>query len=237
MRDSGVLRLSSRSRGDRALRLSAALLLAACASKPGPVEPETRSVPYQADTPATASLWNQAPQSLFGNRRAREVGDILTLIVEIDEGAEIGNQVQRNRTSERSFGVGALFGLPQWASGRLPGGAGIEDSVELGGGSRAQGGGTLRREDRVTLRLAARVTERLPNGDLVVEGRQSVRVGAEERRLHASGIVRPEDISRANTITHDKMAEAEIGYVGRGALDRAGRPRLGERVLDMLTPF
>ena len=230
-------RRSPRKRGDRAVVLTTALLVAACTSTPDTPEPDAAPFPYQTDTPATASLWNQDPQSLFGNRRAREVGDILTLIVEIDEQAEIGNQVQRSRQTERSFGVGALFGLPQWASGRLPGGAGIEDSIDLGGGSQASGGGTLRREDRVTLRLAARVTERLPNGDLVVEGRQSVRVNYEERLLRASGIVRPEDISRANTVTHDKMAEAEIGYVGRGALDRAVRPRLGERVLDILTPF
>ena len=233
----GVSRLSPRARGDRALRLSAALLLAACASKPGPVEPSSEPVPYETDVPATASLWNQAPQSLFGNRRAREVGDILTVIVEIDEEAEIGSQAQRGRQSERSFGVGALFGLPQWAAGRLPGGAGVEEAVELGGGTQTTGGGTLRREDRVTLRLAARVTERLANGDLVVEGRQSVRVGSERRLLHAAGIVRPEDISRANTVTHDKMAEADIGYVGRGALDRTTRPRIGARVLDALTPF
>lgn len=216
--------------------LAAAATLAACASTPDtPQTPDP--TPYRTDIPATASLWDTHPQSLFGNRRARQVGDILTLIVEIDEEAEIGNQVQRSRSTERSFGVGALFGLPQWAQGRLPGGAGIDEAVDLGANSSNSGGGTLRREDRVTLRLAARVTERLPNGDLVVEGRQSVQVNREERLLRASGIVRPEDISRANTITHDKMAEADIGYVGRGAIGRSVSPRIGERLLDILTPF
>ena len=226
-----------RARRTRIATGALALALAACASRPEAEPGAEAALPYRTGAPATASLWNQDPQSLFGNRRARQVGDILTLIVEIDEEAEIGNEVQRGRQTERSFGVGALFGLPQWARGRLPGGAGLEESVDLSGGSRTNGGGTLRREDRVALRLAARVTERLPNGDLVVEGRQSVRVNHERRVLHASGIVRPEDISRANTVTHDKMAEADIGYVGRGALDRAGRPRIGERLLDALTPF
>jgi flagellar L-ring protein precursor FlgH len=209
-------------------------LLAACASTPGP---ETASEPLPTEQAATASLWNQHPSSLFGNRRARAVGDILTLIVEIDEEAEIGNQVQAGRTSERTMGVAGLFGLPQLAEGKLPGGAGLGDALDVTSGDQRTGGGTLRRQDRMTLRLAARVTERLPNGDLVVEGRQSVRVNREERVLHAAGIVRPEDISRANTVTHDKMAEAEIGYLGRGAIDRSMRPRLGDRILDAVLPF
>ena len=231
-------RRSPRVRGDRARAafIVLALSLAACASDPG-TPPADAPVPYDTSAPATASLWNQHPQSLFGNRRARAVGDILTLIVEIDEEAEIGNQVQRGRQTERSFGVGALFGLPQWADGRLPGGSGIGEAVDLSGGNQTSGGGTMRREDRVTLRLAVRVTEALPNGDLRVAGRQSVRVNREERLLHAAGIVRPEDISRANTVTHDEMAEAEIGYVGRGAIGRATRPKIGERLLDALTPF
>ena len=218
-----------------------ALLLAACASRPDVPDPADAPAPRDVITPpehpATASLWNQDPESLFGNRRAREVGDILTVIVSIDEEAEIGNDVTRTRTSERRFGITGLFGLPQATAGTLPGGASLDQAIDLGGEQATQGGGTLRREDRVTLRLAARVVERMPNGDLRIEGTQAVRVNYEERILRAAGIVRPEDISRANTVTHDKIAEARIAYVGRGALDRAVRPRIGDRVLDAVLPF
>ena len=211
------------------------LLLAACASTQDTPEPLPRHPGNVAERAATASLWNQHPQSLFGNRRARAVGDILTVIVEIDEEAEIGNEVQRARSGSQSFSVDGLFGLPQEVS--LPGGAPWSPAVDLSRQQQQQGGGTLRREDRVTLRLAARVVDRLPNGDLVIEGRQSVQVNYEERVLRAAGIVRPEDISRSNTVTHDKIAEAEIAYVGRGAIDRAVRPRIGDRILDVIIPF
>ena len=217
------------------------LLLAACASRPGVPDPSEAPAPRDVLTPperpATASLWNQDPQSLFGNRRAREVGDILTVIVEIDEEAEIGNDISRTRTSERRWGITGLFGLPQASAGRLPGGASLDQAIDMGSEQAQAGGGTLRREDRVTLRLAARVTERLPNGDLRIEGSQAVRVNYEQRILRAAGVVRPEDISRANTVTHDKIAEARIAYVGRGAIDRAVRPKLGDRVLDAVLPF
>ncbi|MBB4660310.1 flagellar basal body L-ring protein FlgH [Parvularcula dongshanensis] len=215
-------------------------LLAACASTPEPVpEPPVpeRGVHGAAVPPAVGSLWNQDPQSLFGNRRAREVGDILTVIVEIDEEAEIMGELETARTSQRSLGIRSLFGGPEAVAGQLPGGAGLDPAIDLDSAQARSGGGSLRREDRVTLRLAARVIERLPNGDLVIDGHQSVRVNYEERTLRAAGIVRPEDISRSNTVTHDKIAEAQIGYVGRGVIDRSIRPRLGDRLLDALTPF
>lgn len=185
----------------------------------------------------TASLWNQAPESLFGNRRARIVGDILTVIVEIDEEAEIGNQMDRQRSNTDEFRVGALFGVPQWADGTLPGGATLDPGIDLERSKSISGGGTLRREDRVTLQVAARVTEMLPNGYLVIRGEQRVRVNEEERILRAEGVVRPEDISRSNTIRHERIADARIGYVGRGAINREVKPRLGNRLLDLIVPF
>ena len=220
------------------MRRLALLALAACASRPdGAPRAAAAPSPPRVTPAATASLWHQDPSALFGNRRARTIGDILTVIVEIDDEAEMGRDMSRTRSNNQSFGIGALFGLPGAAAGRLGGDAGIEEAVELSRNQAQAGGGSARREDRVTLRLAARVTGELPNGDLVIDGRQQVRVGYETRLLYATGIVRPEDISRANTVTHDKIAEADIGYVGQGAIDRATRGRLGDRVLDTVIPF
>ncbi|WOI52955.1 flagellar basal body L-ring protein FlgH [Parvularcula sp. LCG005] len=187
--------------------------------------------------PATASLWRQEPESLFGNRRARVVGDILTVIVEIDEEAELKNEVDRDRTSSDSFDMSALFGLPEYAANTLPGGATLTPGVDLNRQRQFSGSGQIRRQDKVTLRLAARVVEQLPNGYLVIRGQQSVRVNYEERILRAEGIVRPEDISRSNTIPHDRIADARIGYVGRGAIDRSVKPGWGTRLLDTVIPF
>lgn len=215
----------------------------ACASAPEqPVEvvPDRRvgSIATPTDPlPATGSLWNQEPASLFGNRRARNIGDVLTVIVEINEEAEIGNEVDRIRNTSEVFAVRSLFGLPDAADTVLPEGANLAPAVDFERDRSFQGRGNIRREDRITLRLAARVESTLPNGDLVIEGIQKVRVNHEERILRASGIVRPEDISRSNTITHDKIAEAHIDYVGKGEISRTVKPRIGNRALDWIIPF
>jgi flagellar L-ring protein precursor FlgH len=222
----------------RVLTCLAASLLTACATRPAPV---TVEAPLRAAPPpvvaATGSLWNQEPASLFGNRRARAIGDILTVIVEIDDEAELDNEVDRSRQVSETFSLRSLFGAEQALADALPNGAGLDPAIDYERSRDFSGTGSVRREDRITLRLAARVTDLLPNGDMLISGEQIVRVNHDERILRAEGIIRPEDISRANTIAHDKIAEARIGYVGRGAIDRTLRPGWGERVVDIITPF
>lgn len=214
----------------------AALTLTACASR----QPEPEDVPVELPLGRpgeSASLWNQDPESLFGNRRARLVGDLLTVLVEINDEAQILNDNQRNRQSERTIEVPAAVGLPQWADRALPGDATLSPGVDISSSERTRGLGQLRRQDRVTLRLAARVTDRLPNGDLVIEGNQSVQVGNDRRQLLVSGIVRPEDISRQNTVQHDRIAEADIRYLGRGPLQGTAQRGIGHRLVDIILPF
>ncbi|MEE4211157.1 MAG: flagellar basal body L-ring protein FlgH [Parvularcula sp.] len=218
------------------------LLVAACAT-PVPVEePAPRPVvqvlaPTPRPEPGSASLWNQDPESLFGNRRAREVGDLLTVIVEINDEAQFLNDTRRERINERLFDAQAALGLPQWAERALPGDAGLNPGVDLESQQRFRGLGNVRRSDILTLRLAARVTGELANGDLVIEGQQNVQVGADHRRLVVSGVVRPEDISRQNTILHERIADADIRYLPRGPLQRTGAEGAGNRFLDIILPF
>lgn len=217
--------------------------LSACASGPGPIPPAQRmvvpEVPYleNADAGPTASLWNQEPQSLFGNRRARNVGDILTVIVQVDENAEMQNSLDRARSNSEDFNVNALFGLPQYANGTLPEGANLAPAVQLTRGQNASGSGTISRQEKITLRLAAQVVQKLPNGHLMVEGTQRIRVNHETRDLRLRGIVRPDDITRNNTIVHDKVASADILYTGHGQIAQSTGPRKGSRILDILIPF
>jgi flagellar L-ring protein precursor FlgH len=224
----------------RAPLLLAAVGVTACASPsiypdvdgPTPVIVERSEVETRS-----ASLWNQEPQSLFGNRRARNVGDILTVIVSVDEAAEMQNSLQRSRSNEEDFSVNSLFGVPEWANPRLPDGASLSPAVSLSRNAAANGDGSIARQERITLSLAAQVVEQLPNGHLVVLGTQRIRVNHETRDLRLHGIVRPEDITRDNTITHDKIAAADIVYSGQGQISRTTRPRVGSRVLDILVPF
>ena len=99
------------------------------------------------------------------------------------------------------------------------------------------GTGELRRAESVTLRVAATVTQILPNGNLVVMGRQQVRVNSELRDLTVAGIMRPQDIGSDNTLRHDRLAEARISYGGRGSLSDVQTPRYGQEILDTLLPF
>lgn len=190
-----------------------------------------------ARTGQTPSLWNQEPQSLFGNRRARNVGDILTVIVSVDESAQLQNSLSRSRSNQEDFNVSALFGAPEYADGTLPEGASLQPAVGVTRSNAASGDGLISRQERITLRLAAEVVEKLPNGHLVVVGTQRIRVNNETRDLRLQGIVRPDDITRDNTITHDKVAAADILYTGHGQIAQTTKPRWGSRFLDLLIPF
>ncbi|WP_136635985.1 flagellar basal body L-ring protein FlgH [Pseudooceanicola onchidii] len=185
----------------------------------------------------SASLWNNHPQSLLGDRRAMRRGDILTVVVEIDDKAEISNSTSRSRSGSESLSVPQLFGIPQIVDRVLPEGATSANAVELGSSSDASGDGSVRRNEKLTLRIAATIVEVLPNGVLHIEGAQEVRVNFELRELVLSGYVRPEDISRQNEITYDKIAQAKVSYGGRGQITDMQQPRIGQQVVDAVLPF
>jgi flagellar L-ring protein precursor FlgH len=192
--------------------------------------------PTQApETPGT--LWRSGPQSLFGDRRARTVGDILTVVVEMNDQAEIQNRNQLRRDATEGFSAPALLGLDTLAQRALPGGAGINPAIDASSESQLNADGAIRRRERITLRIAATVVEVLPNGNLFVSGSQEVLVNDEMRDLRVQGVVRREDIARTNIIPYDKIAEARIAYGGRGDLSRISRTRYGQRIIDLVSPF
>lgn len=193
--------------------------------------------PPPADTHQTGSLWQSGPKSLFGDRRARAVGDIMTVVIDIQDEAEILNTTNRSRSGSDNVAVSAAFGLPAIADTVLPGGNTLNPGVDATSSSDSSGSGQIVREEEITLRLAATVVNVLPNGHLVIQGSQEVRVNFELRDLQIAGIVRPEDISRQNVITYDKIADARIAYGGRGQLTNVQQPRYGQQIVDMISPF
>ena len=167
----------------------------------------------------------------------RQRGDILTVVIEIDDKAEISNTTGRSRTSAESMGVPSLFGIPQRLDETLADGSSMAEAVKTNGASNYKGTGNVSRKEKLTLRVAATVVEELANGVLRIEGQQEVRVNFELRELIISGYVRPIDISRQNEITYDKIAGARISYGGRGQITDVQQPRYGQQVADVLLPF
>jgi flagellar L-ring protein precursor FlgH len=190
-----------------------------------------------ADSESPGTLWRSGPQSLFGDRRARTIGDILTVVVQIDDQAEIRNRSERRRDASEELSVPAFFGINTLAERVLPAGAGVDPAIDATSESESNGDGAIRRRERITLRVAATVTGVLENGNLVVEGSQEVRVNDELRDLRIRGVVRREDISRSNIIAYDKIAEARISYGGRGDITRINRTRYGQKIIDLVSPF
>jgi flagellar L-ring protein precursor FlgH len=184
-----------------------------------------------------ASLWSGARASLLGDRRAVQQGDILTVVIEIDEEAEISNATDRSRSASESLNIPNLFGLPQRIDEQLPLGATSADAVSVNSNSSSAGDGSVKRNEKLTLRVAATIVDVLPNGVLSISGSQELRVNFEMRELLVSGYVRPEDISRQNEITYDKIATARVSYGGRGQITDVQQPRLGQQVLDVILPF
>lgn len=184
-----------------------------------------------------ASLWSGNRDSLLGDRRAATRGDILTVVIEIDDKAEISNSSDRSRSSADKMGLPAAFGIPQVLDGALAEGAGMADALNMKSSSDYQGDGSVRRKEKLTLRVAATITEVLPNGAVRIQGSQEVRVNFEIRELIVTGFVRPEDISRQNEITYDKIAGARISYGGRGQITDVQQPRYGQQIIDNVLPF
>lgn len=183
------------------------------------------------------SLWRSGSRAFFKDQRAAEIGDLLTVRVRITDSAKIDNSTQRNRASGESLGAEGFFGAEQQLSKVLADGVKPDALVGLKSGSNSSGAGSVKRQEQLATDIAATVTQVLPNGNLVIEGRQEVRVNYEVRELLVGGIVRPEDIEAGNTIESAKIAQARISYGGRGQISDVQQPRYGQQLLDVVLPW
>jgi flagellar L-ring protein precursor FlgH len=183
------------------------------------------------------SLWASGSRSFFKDQRAAKIGDILTVQIAIEDKAQVANTTARSRSNEEGADASNLLGLESYLDDVLPDAVDPGNLVSLGSDSTSTGTGTVNRSEEIELMLAAVVTDILPNGNLVIQGRQEVRVNFELRELLISGVVRPEDITNENTIQHTQIAEARISYGGRGQITDVQQPRYGQQALDIILPF
>nr|WP_320141575.1 flagellar basal body L-ring protein FlgH [uncultured Cohaesibacter sp.] len=183
------------------------------------------------------SLWQTGSRKFFKDQRANKVGDILTVEVSITDSAKIDNKTSRSRSGSDNVGLTGSVGS---VLGSALSGINEIDATNLANASStssSEGAGAIDRSEAITTSVAAVVLQVLPNGNLVIEGRQEIRVNFEVREILVAGIVRPEDIASDNTIESEKIAEARIAYGGRGQLSDVQQPRYGQQVMDVILPF
>lgn len=190
--------------------------------------------PPEQPTYQPNSLWRSGARGFFKDQRAMRVGDILTVKVRITDSANISNQTKRSRTGQEKMGAASFFGMEQKI---IPDGTDASAVVDLDSDAYSTGAGSVRRSEDLTTNVGAVITQILPNGNMVVEGRQEVRVNFEMRELIVAGIVRPEDVASDNTIDSTKIAQGRIAYGGKGQITDVQQPRYGQQVLDVLLPF
>ena len=183
------------------------------------------------------SLWRPGSRAFLKDQRAAEVGDILTVVINIEDDASITASTNRTRTAGEDSSMTSLLGYEGSLAAILPKAVDPLSLINLDSNSTSTGAGSVVRDEEINLRIAALVTQVLPNGNLVIAGRQEVRVNYEIRELLIAGMIRPEDITSTNTVSYDQVAEARISYGGRGQVSDVQQPRYGQQIYDIIWPF
>lgn len=203
-----------------------------------PMSQQFVSVREPAPQAASAnSLWRVGARAFFNDQRAGKIGDILTVQIDIDDSVSTKNNTASSRTSNTKAGISNLLGLESSLGKFLPGGFDPANAIGTDSTFSNAGGGSVSRSEKISLTIAAVVSQVLPNGNMVIQGTQEVRTNAELRQLTIAGIVRPEDISSANTIRHTQIAEARISYGGRGDISRVQKTPAGQALAERFSPF
>ncbi len=232
--------LSGCAAGDRLSKIGKPPEMTAIANpmtQPG-YEPVSLPMPApQATVKEKNSLWASNRRAFFKDQRANNVGDIITVDITIDDEAKLDNTTERKRGGSESAGIDNFLGIETDLSTVLP--ENVDPAHLIGGASDSgyKGEGTVDRKEEIEVKLAAIITQILPNGNLVVHGRQEVAVNFEKRILGVDGVIRPQDIAVDNSIAYDQIAEARITYGGEGQITDVQQPRYGQQLYDVVFPF
>ena len=204
--------------------------------------PDYRPVSLPMPTPQIAednpnSLWRAGAKAFFKDHRAKEIGDILTVKLNLSDSANFANKTERERDDKEDTNITQLLGLEAEFAKVLPEAVSPAALLSFDSASKTKGDGDIERSETISLTFAAVVTQILPNGSLVIIGRQEIRVNSELRELMVTGVVRPSDIDSDNTISHEKIAEMRVAYGGSGTLSQLQQPRWGTQIWDIIFPF
>ena len=199
----------------------------------GLVSEETAAI-QTARALAPQQNWYSPPTSLYTWPRVSHVGDIVTVLIAINDKATLDNASGRSQTTKDGLAIDYGYNSGSSSSSSSQPAKIVGD---LASSASTQGTGNIDRSEQIQVSVAAVVTRVLPNGNLVISGSQEVRVNYEMRQLTVAGIVHPEDVSLNNTIAYDHIAEARISYGGRGRQSDFQQPSWGQQIYDTLRPF
>ncbi|MDO8425902.1 MAG: flagellar basal body L-ring protein FlgH [Deltaproteobacteria bacterium] len=219
-----------------------ALVAGGCAT-PKPRKIDTSAIPVQGGSMPTTpgSIWpgETSRNGLFQDLRARNIGDIVTIEVSEKTSAikEATTSTARNSSEDiaiqKFLGLPLNFGMKNFLNQGNPFSPEVQSSYE----AKFDGSGTTKRSGELNATIAARVVEILKNGNLVLEGKKDTIVNNELQYIVLSGIVRPEDITKANTVSSTLVSDARIEYSGKGVVADEQSPGWMRRILDNVWPF
>ena len=184
------------------------------------------------------SLWKKGSSGFFKDLRASKVGDIITVNISAKDAATMKNKTEQLRdTNSDTVNVASFLGYESYAKDYLPDAVDASNLIDVTSDHDVTGEGKIDRSENINMTMAGIVTQVLPNGNLVIEGSQEIRVNYELRQLTVRGIIRRADITSDNTIDSSKIAELRVSYGGKGVISDVQEPRYGRQLIDILSPF
>ena len=223
-------------RGPKLADMNSHALAASMQASPAVIASSAKPASPPAASTAN-SLWRPGARAFFIDQRASKPGDILTVLININDSAKLQNNTTSSRQNATKGEISHLMGVETAIAKIMPKGFDPTNAIDQAGSTSSTGGGSVARQEQVQLTVAAVITGVLPNGNLLIQGSQEVKTNNELRELTVSGIVRPEDISATNTINHSQIAEARIQYGGRGDISRVQNTPYGQAIAESLSPF
>jgi flagellar L-ring protein precursor FlgH len=185
-----------------------------------------------ASQPNEGSLWSAQGiyANLFRDFKARQVNDVVTILVSESTQANSAADANSNRDTSAQLGFSNLFGAENKVKE-------LSNAVNGKGSTSFKGAGSTTRESSLNTTVTARVKGVLPNGYLLIEGVRELRLNNENQTIYITGIVRPADISARNVVLSGAIAQMEVRLQGRGTVSQPIKPGWLFRVLSGILPF
>lgn len=182
------------------------------------------------------SLWKEeTSRPMVADKRAALVGDILTIVVQENNTASKDQNTKTSKQSSIDAAIKAFLYSPD-ASGLLTK-KGKLPALSTSSKQDFSGGGSINNAEKITARIAVRVTDVLPNRNLVIEGTRQTAFSGESQDAVLRGVVRPEDIAANNTVFSYNVADATIKYVTKGTITDNQRKGWFTKIWEKVTPF